>query len=161
MNDEMTYSVDTESIGSTNPNYHNTQNNIIHNVNDKGYHHVNRKKKPRGTFTLEYYNTSMVADTRIRNAVTGSRYRDDHPKLKYLVGTRQEDLFFKVTIANGENGNNPINMFYDNPEQFEKHQRLIVSQPLKEKWMKKNTECRLQNIKFCNRNPSNPDSVIT
>ena len=152
MNDELTYSVESESVCSTNQNYNLHNNNIIHNVNDKGYHQVRRKKQPRGKFTLEYYETSMVSDTRIRNAVTGARYRDDHPKLKYLVGSRQEDLFFKVTIANGENGNIPINLFYDNPEQFERHQRFVLSQATKERWAKKNLECRLQNINFCNKN---------
>jgi hypothetical protein len=149
MNDE--FSVGSE-ISSANPNNYHIKNNIIHNINDKGYHQVSRKKNPRGKFTLDYYETNMAPDSRIRNAVTGSRYRDDHPKLKYLVGSRQEDLFFKVTIANGENGNIPIHLFYDNPEQFERHQRLILSQTCKERWTKKNLECRLQNIKFCNQN---------
>ena len=125
--------------------------NINHNIHDKGYHNVRRKKTPREKFSLEYYETSHYPETRIRNAVTGYRYRDDHPKLKYLVGSRQEDLFFKVTIANGENGNNPVNLFYDNPEQFEKHQKLIVSQQIKENWSKKNLNCRILNMKFCNR----------
>ena len=150
MNDEITYSVETESICSTNPNYtYNNNNNTIHNVNDKGYHRVRRQKKI-GKFTLEYYETSINVDTRIRNAVTGFRYRDDHPKLRYLVGSRQEDLFFKVVISNGENGNTPVFLFYDNPEQFEKHQRVILAQPIKEKWSNKNLNCRLQNMKFCN-----------
>lgn len=146
MNDEITYSMGTESVCSTNPNI----NTISHNVNDKGYHLVRRSKKPRGKFQLEYYETSINPETRIRNAVTGNRYRDDHPKIKYVVGTKQEDLFFKVVIANGETGNNPVFLFYDNPEQFEKHQRIILSQPIKEKWSKKNLECRLRNMKFVN-----------
>ena len=136
MNDEMTYSVGTESICSTNPNYnYNNNNNTVHNINDKGYHRIRRQKKIGGKFVLEYYETSINVDTRIRNAVTGCRYRDDHPKLRYLVGSRQEDLFFKVIISNGENGNNnPVFLFYDNPEQFEKHQRVLLAQPIKEKW---------------------------
>lgn len=146
MNDEISYSKETESTCSTN----NNKVFLNHNIHDKGFHQVRRPKKPRGKFQLDYYETSMYPETRIRNAVTGYRYRDDHPKLKYLVGSRQEDLFFKVTIANGETGNNPVKLYYDNPEQFEKHQRILLSQPIKEKWSKKNLECRLINMKFCN-----------
>jgi hypothetical protein len=146
MNDDYSH---TSSICSSNPNHR--YNNITHNIHDKGYHLVHRKKIPRGKFTLEYYETYTNPETRIRNAVTGYRYRDDHPKLKYLVGSRQEDLFFKVTIANGENGNNPMNLYYDNPEQFEKHQKIIVAQETKEKWLNKNLKCRLLNMKFCNQ----------
>jgi hypothetical protein len=147
MNDEISYN-ESSSISSSLP----FKSNVIHNVHDKGYHQIQRRKFPRGKFVLEYYETFIHQENRIRNAVTGLRYRDDHPKLKYLVGSRQEDLFFKVTIANGENGNNPVNLFYDNPEQFEKHQRVVVSQPAKEKWMKKNLECRIKNMKFFNSN---------
>lgn len=149
MNDEITYSAGTESICSTNPNY-NYNNNVSHNVNDKGYHRVRRQKKVGGKFNLEYYETFANVDTRIRNAVTGFRYRDEHPKLRYLVGSRQEDLFFKAVISNGENGNKPVFLFYDSPEQFEKHQRIILSQPIKEKWANKNLDCRLYNMRFCN-----------
>jgi hypothetical protein len=148
MNDEISYSKETESICSTNPNkFH-----LNHNIHDKGFNQVIRSKKPRGKFLLGYYNTTMYPETRIRNAVTGYRYRDDHPKLKYLVGSRQEDLFFKTCIANGETGNNPVFLFYDNPEQFEKHQKILLSQVIKEKWYKKNMECRLQNLKYRNDN---------
>ena len=148
MNDEITYSVGTESVCSTNPNY-NYNTNTVHNVNDKGYHRVRRQKKVGGKFHLDYYETSITTDTRIRNAVTGLRYRDDHPKMRYLVGSRQEDIFFKVAISNGENGNRSVFLFYDNPEQFERHQRVILSQSIKEKWSNKNLSCRLQNMKMC------------
>ena len=148
MNDEITYSVGTESVCSTNPNY-NYNNNTVHNVNDKGYHRVRRQKKIGGKFYFEYYETSINTDTRIRNAVTGFRYRDDHPKMRYLVGSRQEDIFFKVVISNGENGNRSVFLFYDSPEQFERHQRVTLPQPIKEKWSAKNINCRLQNMKFC------------
>ena len=149
MNDEITQSVETESVCSTNPNYIYSNNVTTHNVNDKGFHQVSRKTKGR-KFKLDYYETSINVDARIRNAVTGFRYKDDHPKLRYLVGSRQEDLFFKVAISNGENGNSHVFLFYDNPEQFEKHQHIILSRPIKEKWYKKNLDCRLKNMKFCN-----------
>jgi predicted 2-oxoglutarate/Fe(II)-dependent dioxygenase YbiX len=127
-------------------------------VNDKGYHRISRRSKTGGKFNLEYYETSTTVDARIRNAVTGCRYKDDHPKLKYLVGSRQEDLFFKTAISNRDNvKNSPVFLFYDNPEQFEKHQRVTLSRPIKEKWTKKNLECRLQNMRFCNNDKDNDE----
>jgi hypothetical protein len=56
-------------------------------------------------------------------------------KIKYLVGSIQEDLLFKVSISNGENKQGPVLLFYDSPEQFEKHQYITLDQSIKEKWL--------------------------
>ena len=91
----------------------------IHNT-DPDFHQIKRAKKIRGHYVLEFYETKMINDVRIRNAVTGVWYRDDHPKCKYLVGSRQEDVFFKVHHCTGEteisgNKKNTILLFYDSP----------------------------------------------
>jgi hypothetical protein len=95
------YMDDTITISSS-TNYSSVHNKHIYN-SDKGFHIIKRKKTPRGHFSLEFYETPNVSDCRMRNAITGAWYRDDHPKCKYLVGTRQEDLFFKVRISTGRN----------------------------------------------------------
>ena len=147
---DNTVSVETETYNNPHLNMHNT---------DPDFHQVKRSKKPRGNFVLEYYETKPVNDRRIRNAVTGLWYRDDHPKCKYLVGSVQEDIFFKVRISTGEmevfsrnnhhrtNTTNPL-LFYDSPEQYERHQRMTLAQPLKEKWHEKHRRRCIANQRF-------------
>jgi hypothetical protein len=138
------------SVGT--PNTH----HLNRNNTDPGFHQVKRMKKPRGHFILEFYETSPMNDTRIRNAVTGILYRDDHPKCKYLVGSVQEDVFFKVHVSTGEmelsssrdNKKNTVLLFYDSPEQFERHQKMTVAQSVKEKWQEKNRLRMIANHKI-------------
>ena len=141
---------DTITINSS-TNVSSVHNKNIHN-NDRGFHVIKRKKNSRGHFLLEFYETPNVSECRIRNAITGLWYRDDHPKCKYLVGSRQEDLFFKVRnstgeseICNHENRKNTYLLFYDSPEQYERHQKTTLSQLEKEKWQEKNRTCKLRN----------------
>ncbi len=76
--------------------------------------------------------TSGDLGTRIRNAETGQYY-------KYKVGSKDEDLFFKIALATGElkttNGSNVL--FYDSPEQYEKHLMTEVDQEIKDRWVEK------------------------
>ena len=74
--------------------------------------------------------------SRIRNAVTGQRY-------PYLVGSINEDLFFKVSEATGRNGRkHTLTLFYDSPEQYENHHFTILSQDIKNRWQEKNMDAR-------------------
>ena len=109
-------------------------------------------------FNLDYYETRSINDARIRNAITGVWYRDDHPKCKYIVGSEQEDLFFKARICTGENEmsskdnrKNAVLLFYDSPEQFEKHQRVVLNLDIKEKWHEKNRLRRIANQRLIDR----------
>jgi hypothetical protein len=155
LDDTFTNESDTAiSVGTPN-----TQRLNMHNT-DPDFHQVKRTKKQRGHFILEYYETKPVNDFRIRNAVTGVWYRDDHPKCKYLVGSAQEDVFFKVHFSTGEpeltsasrnNRKNTTLLFYDSPEQFERHQRMTVAQSVKEKWQEKNQLRLLANHKIMER----------
>jgi hypothetical protein len=153
---EDTFTNDSESafsVGTPNTQQH----HLNKNNTDPAFHQVKRARKPRGNFILEYYETSRMNDSRIRNAITGTWYRDDHPKCKYLVGSVQEDVFFKAHISTGENEiysrdnkKNTVLLFYDSPEQFEKHQKMTLSQSVKEKWQEKNRLRILANRKFTN-----------
>lgn len=135
MDDTMDYSVATESIHTSGtPNMY--VNTGLHTA-DKGFRQVKRKRD-RGFMNLEYYVTPYIPESRIRNAVTGIRYRDDNPKYKYVVGSKQEDLFFKVRISTGETGQEPVLLFYDSPEQCEKHQKVVFNTDIKENWHNKN-----------------------
>jgi hypothetical protein len=133
--------METETINSSlSPNMY--INAGLQNA-DKGFRQVKRRNGKISKYILDYYITSYTPDSRIRNAVTGIRYRDDNHKYKYVVGSLQENLFFKVSVSNGENGQEPVLLFYDSPEQFEKHQRMTLNTEIKEKWFQKNLEYRV------------------
>jgi hypothetical protein len=98
---------------------------------DPGYHIVKRsingvKRK------VEFYHTTNIPGRMIRNAITGIRYNEYH------VGFYDEDIFFKVNYAVGEKNRREITvLFYDSPEEFEKHFGCTVSLETKEKWRNK------------------------
>ena len=104
---------------------------------DKGYHKIKNnnvgfdQKNSKNKY-IEFY-TSGEAGKRIRNAITGIRYNEK-------VGSAQEDLFFKSKI-----GSHSGSLFYDSPEQFEKHMFVTVNSDIKEKWYSKNIEARRAN----------------
>ena len=80
--------------------------------------------------------TSSDAGTYIRNAETGNYY-------KYKVGSKEEDLFFKIAFSSGElqTKNSSNILFYDSPEQFEKHLMEEVKQDIKDVWHSKKIFC--------------------
>jgi hypothetical protein len=96
---------------------------------DKGYHKVYRmvdnKKK-----SIEIYSSSIFPGSKIRGAIGGSYY----PGFK--VGSKDEDIFFKIAMSTGECKDNNI-CFFDTPEQYEQHMHSTVSQSVKEKWYEK------------------------
>ena len=101
---------------------------------DQGYRKI--KKNALRKYTLEFYYTSTLSDTHIRNAISGERTR-------WRVGRKlEESLFFSVILATGELSNGPYVLFYDSPEQYEKHQNLKISQRTKEQWYEKHLNAR-------------------
>jgi hypothetical protein len=85
---------------------------------------------------VEYYKTVNTPGARIRNAVTGI-YEI------YRVGRKEEDLFLKVgaTIAKDPNSESHL-LFYDSPEQYEKHFRCEISEEAKMRWLNKSSAAR-------------------
>ena len=102
---------------------------------DSGYGYVYRNKMSSSSKVkharVDCY-TSGDLGTRIRNAETGQYY-------KFKVGSKDEDLFFKIALATGElkttNGSNVL--FYDSPEQYEKHLMTEVDEETKDMWVAK------------------------
>jgi hypothetical protein len=79
---------------------------------------------------------SFQIGTRIRNACSG-HYTN------HLVGSLEEDLYFKVIDANARYGrSDPLFLFYDSPEQYENHQFIVLPRDVKEQWYNKNLEAR-------------------
>ena len=102
---------------------------------DSGYGYVFRKKfLPSGKIKktrVDCY-TSGDAGTYIRNAETGNYY-------KIKVGSKEEGLFFKVTLSTGElkTRNTSNLLFYDSPEQYEKHIMHDLDDEIKYNWVEK------------------------
>ena len=83
---------------------------------------------------IKLFNTSTNINSPIINAVSGYNYRSDHPNIKYRVGSAQEDDLFKVRFLTRENNIPGITLFYDNPEQYERHQHVVLDTELKRKF---------------------------
>ena len=104
---------------------------------DKGFAILNPKSKT----PIAYFHTDTNPGSTIRNAVTGI-YESGHK-----FGSPDEDLFFKVvqSCCCAHFSEHHI-MFYDTPEQYEKHFRVTVSSDTKQKWseksMRRRQECR-------------------
>ena len=91
----------------------------------KHYHKLNR-----GGVQLGVYSSGDTGYTRIRNAETGEL-------TNHIVGSANEDLYFKVRIATGEIPTGPILLFYNSPEHYEKHQNVVVDENIKYVWREK------------------------
>jgi hypothetical protein len=83
---------------------------------------------------ISYYCTGIRPGTAIRDAITGAH------DPTYRVGKYDEYLFFKVCMATGEGkrGNygevETQHLYYDSPEQYEKHFYTTVDSSVKTAW---------------------------
>ena len=105
-----------KKVQSLNRGYHKLMRNILVN---------NRTKK----IELGVYGSGSQ-ESPIRNAETGEYY-------KYKVGTMDEDLFFKNMVSIGEIPSGPLTLFYDSPEQYERHQGITLDNLIKKRWENK------------------------
>lgn len=115
---------------------------------DKGYNVIYRKA-PRKDGKLknkkiEIY-TSSGTGTRIRDAETGEYFPN-------IVGSKDEDLFFKVALSTGEctsaNGSNTL--FFVSPQHYATHMRCDVDPVIAYQWQIKRDE-RLSELKIQKR----------
>jgi len=68
----------------------------------------------------------------IRHAITG--FRTPH-----IIGSKDEDLYFVASDARGlTKTRQPLILFFDSPEQYEKHCHVTVSERVKHAWQQKN-----------------------
>jgi len=101
---------------------------------DKGYHKV--KLGNKNNFEVEVYSTNDNPGTFIRDAVTGSRYKE------FKVGTLNEHQFFKTRLTFGTSNAESSTLFFDSPEQFERLFKTTVLPADKEKWTNKCAQIR-------------------
>jgi len=92
---------------------------------DKGYYYY-RKWHNQRPLKVEMYDSGNSLGYRIRDPVTGAR-------LSARVGSKAEKEFFKVRWC-GLNSRDPVTLYYDSPEHYERHHRSSLSNDIKEKW---------------------------
>lgn len=78
---------------------------------------------------IEYY-SSGGEGTRIRDAQTGNY-------TNHLVGSKDEDLYFKIRMSGKSDDRIGVTVFYDSPEHYERHHHEKLSEGIKESWLKK------------------------
>lgn len=107
-----------------------------------GHHRIKIKTK-NDIFKVDLFETGYQPGLNIRNAISGSYYN-------HKTGTFDEHLYFKV-IDTCYSGKNPYLLFYESPEQFERHYICNVSKETKRKWLERyNAEIekrKMENIK--------------
>ena len=114
-----------------------TQFSELHS-NDKGFFKLKTGKNKTGTKNpnITGFSTSYHRGATIRNAATGYFESDYMGKPIYKVGSVDEDLFFRVSLSVNGIGPEPRKLFYDSPEQYERHFSAAISNETKEKWGK-------------------------
>lgn len=111
---------------------------------DRGYNVIYRralrKDGRRYNKKIEIY-TSSGTGNRIRDAETGAY-------LNYIVGSSDEDLFFKVMLATGEctSANGSYTLFYTSPQHYANHLLCEVDPKIAATWEEKR-DARLIEIK--------------
>ena len=110
--------------------------NVVKDINPRK--HVLRRKINRVKMFITVYETNF-SNAFAMNAVTNIPY-----KVKF--GSKEEDSLFSVIIATGETGQTPLVLFYDSPEQYERHFFVELSAQTKQRWYKKTTKYRIQTM---------------
>lgn len=92
--------------------------------------HFHRVKRIHNGQKVEIglYSTSNTPGVSIRNAVTGTKCSN------HRVGSMDEYQYFKVKLATGELGREGYSLFFDSPEQYERHMLSTLSTDVKHSW---------------------------
>jgi hypothetical protein len=100
---------------------------------DKGYYKTKRLIEGK-LKTVEFFSTPTTPGASIRDAIHGGLF------IKSKVGSGDEDLFFKTRMTTVEPNvtGDSITLYFDNPEQCERHLGLAIGQNAKEAWKNKN-----------------------
>lgn len=139
------YDGDDESLNLSMSDYSSMEirnerfNNSLFNNNDTnvlvkdGHCRIFRKVNNK-TVPIYIYTTRYSPGSKIHNAVSGLGDK------RVVVGkAKDEDSFFKISLSTGELGKIPYgkHLYYDSPEQFEKHFYTTVDKRIKDNWWKK------------------------
>ena len=82
---------------------------------------------------IESFATMLNCNSKIRHAISGHR-------TPHYVGTKHESKYFSVTDTTGPKANEPRRLYYNTPEEFERHYFHTVNVPteVKNVWRKRN-----------------------
>jgi hypothetical protein len=82
---------------------------------------------------VESFSTKLNCNSKIRHAISGHRTPD-------YVGSRYESKYFAVTDTTGPKANEPRRLYYNSPEEFERHyfHTMKVPREVKNAWHKRN-----------------------
>ena len=129
---------DVQSIATVSTiSSHKKSKNLMdkHKQGSPGYVCITPANKKRGEKRIDGYYTSTTTGVPIRNAITGFCENDYSGKRMYTVGSRWEDLFFKVVLTSTKEGS--LTLFYDSPEQYAQHMRTKVQDSVAMNWYAK------------------------
>jgi hypothetical protein len=104
--------------------------------NTKGFHLLKRQSKDGKWHSVEVFSSGSQGST-IRNAISGSYYYGDR------VGSVNEDLYYKVGISTGDVGRDSVFLFYDSPEQYERHMYVMIDSENKQRWLEKQLNVKM------------------
>jgi hypothetical protein len=90
-------------------------------------YYVVTKRVGKKTKRIELYSTRSNPGRLIRNPVAGYKSND-------RVGTFAERSYFKIRMTSIGDGVEPITLYYDSPEGYEKHLHTTVSHEIKTAW---------------------------
>ena len=99
---------------------------------DKDFFQMKRQNNRK----ISGYGTLNVPGISIRNAVNGFFITDSKNK-RCRVGSLDENLFFSAKISMLGYEQEMRKLFYDNPEQCERHLRININDDIKKKWNEK------------------------
>jgi hypothetical protein len=98
-------------------------------LNKRKHTIVRKQRYGKGKIFTAVFETNHT-NTFCVNAKTNQQYN-------VRFGAREERGLFSVILATGETGQTPLILFYDNPEQYERHFNLLLNPETKKTWYKK------------------------
>jgi hypothetical protein len=97
------------------------------NKDDIHFFQVKRQVKSNSSEMVGIFGSGDIGSS-IRDAVTGIR------NYAHKVGSASENLYFKARICSGELGKDTPTLFFESPEQYERHMYTKLDNNTKMKW---------------------------
>lgn len=118
------------NVDSTQTGLRNIPANMYKKVNNYQYSKYTFSASKRAKSKTDFY-ASPYYNGPIYDAVTGTTIKG------HFVGSKYEDLYFKVRCSDLGIGQEGATFFYHSPAEYERHNSSILNAELKEKWEKK------------------------